>query len=130
MDTETHARLSNLKFGQHPNRFTALDVWNSGDGTCGICNEPIDLTIRYPDAMAFVVEHVKGRMTAGGLDVIENTQSAHSVCNQRKGVREYWERGGHWSTSERRPRRIMRHSDHEPWRRRSAVNLQTWAESA
>jgi 5-methylcytosine-specific restriction endonuclease McrA len=50
---------------------------------CGICEVDIDYTLPHTDPMSFVVDHIKP-LAKGGLDVIENKQAAHRVCNRLK----------------------------------------------
>lgn len=50
---------------------------------CGICGEEIDYSLRYPDLMSFVVDHITP-LNRGGADVLDNKQAAHSRCNRAK----------------------------------------------
>ncbi len=43
---------------------------------CGICEQPIDYTLRSPDPMSFEVDHVVP-LSKGGLDELANKQAAH-----------------------------------------------------
>ncbi len=54
-----------------------------GRPPCGICGDPIDYTLRYPDLRSFVVDHVVP-LSAGGADTLENKQAAHRDCNRAK----------------------------------------------
>ena len=60
------------------------------DGTaCGICREPVDMTIRRRDPdglMCASVDHVVPR-ARGGTNDPENLQLAHLLCNHRKSDR-------------------------------------------
>ena len=57
---------------------------------CGICQGEIDYTLPHLDPMSFVVDHIlplgpsptPERMAA--LDVLDNKQAAHRVCNRLK----------------------------------------------
>lgn len=53
---------------------------------CGICGEPIDYTLKWPDPRCFVVDH-KIPLKRGGLDNITNKQAAHAECNSKKRAR-------------------------------------------
>jgi 5-methylcytosine-specific restriction endonuclease McrA len=57
---------------------------------CGICGEPIDYTIPWPDLMSFVVDHIKpvDRYPELANDP-NNKQAAHSECNRSKSNKEY-----------------------------------------
>lgn len=50
---------------------------------CGICGEPIDYQLRYPDPGSFVVDHVIP-VVHGGVDSLENKQASHNRCNRIK----------------------------------------------
>ena len=61
-----------------------------GKPDCALCGEPIDYALKYPDLMAYVVDHIiplgpsptPERMAE--LDVLSNKQPAHSKCNRDK----------------------------------------------
>lgn len=53
---------------------------------CGICGGPIDYSLRYPDLMSFVVDHITP-LNRGGSDTLDNKQAAHSKCNRAKSDR-------------------------------------------
>lgn len=55
---------------------------------CHICGLPIDLTLKNPDPMAGVVDHVVA-LNRGGADVPSNKKSAHRSCNRDKSDKEY-----------------------------------------
>ena len=50
---------------------------------CGICEGEIDWSLRWPDPMSYVVDHVVP-LAKGGLDVLENKQASHAACNRAK----------------------------------------------
>ena len=60
---------------------------------CGICELPIDWSLRWPDPMSYVVDHIIP-LNKGGLDVLENKQASHASCNRTK-----WDRLPEDSTS-------------------------------
>ncbi len=51
---------------------------------CGVCLEPIDPDIEYPDPASATIDHCRS-LKAGGSHVMSNLQSAHLACNSRKG---------------------------------------------
>lgn len=60
------------------------------DGTdCGICCQPIDLSIKAPDQRSVSIDHIVPR-ALGGTNDPANAQLAHRHCNQRKGTRLDW----------------------------------------
>lgn len=54
-----------------------------GKPPCHICGEPIDYTLKYPDLMAYVVDHIVP-LNKGGSDELDNKAAAHSACNRAK----------------------------------------------
>lgn len=53
---------------------------------CAICGNPIDYTLKWPDPMSFVVDHIKP-LHKGGTDTLANKQAAHNTCNSKKRAR-------------------------------------------
>lgn len=53
---------------------------------CHICGEPIDYTLKWPDPMCFVADHVIP-LVKGGRDHISNKAAAHAKCNSKKRAR-------------------------------------------
>lgn len=57
---------------------------------CGICLEPIDYSLKWPDPMCYVVDHViplgpsPTPERIAELDVLPNKQAAHHKCNRDK----------------------------------------------
>ena len=58
-----------------PREIHERDGW-----TCGICTEPIDRELSYPDPMSPSLDHVVP-LSRGGHHVRTNVQSAHLLCN-------------------------------------------------
>lgn len=53
---------------------------------CGICEQPIDYTLAYPDPRCFVVDHIIP-LAKGGEDELTNKQAAHRDCNSHKAAK-------------------------------------------
>lgn len=66
----------------HLRAFIPAIVARDGNA-CGICQETVDLTIRYPDPASPSVDHVIPR-SKGGADDLTNYQLACLGCNVRK----------------------------------------------
>jgi 5-methylcytosine-specific restriction endonuclease McrA len=65
----------------------SVSVLANRDGTdCGICGEPVDMTIRMPDLMSASVDHIYPYARGGSHDP-SNLQLAHNICNRRKSAR-------------------------------------------
>ena len=52
--------------------------------TCGICGQPVDMTLRYPNPMAKCVDHIIPLAKGGHPSDINNLQLAHWTCNRQK----------------------------------------------
>ena len=56
--------------------------------TCGICGRPVDFSIKTPDPMSAVIDHIIPVNGPGGIQGhpsdIENLQLAHWACNRQK----------------------------------------------
>ncbi|WP_313366387.1 HNH endonuclease [Microbacterium sp.] len=50
---------------------------------CYLCGEQIDFSLKYPDPMCFVVDHVVP-IAKGGSDALANKKAAHHSSLQRK----------------------------------------------
>jgi len=50
---------------------------------CALCGKPIDLTLKYPDPMSFVVDHVIPTSRGGGDDY-EGLRPSHAHCNRQR----------------------------------------------
>lgn len=51
---------------------------------CGICGQPVDKTLPYPDPMCAVIDHIVPIDKGGSPDNIDNLQLAHMCCNRAK----------------------------------------------
>lgn len=56
----------------------ARDGW-----LCGICQEPVDPDLRWPDARSASLDHIKP-LARGGSHTLSNVQLAHLSCNVAK----------------------------------------------
>lgn len=61
------------------------------ENTCGICGRPVDKSLKYPDPMSPVVDHIVPIAKGGHPSDIENLQLAHWCCNRRKADKLYKE---------------------------------------
>ena len=51
---------------------------------CGICGQPVDKSIKYPDPMSPVVDHIIPVAKFGDPTSLDNLQLAHRYCNRMK----------------------------------------------
>lgn len=52
--------------------------------TCGICGKPVDFTIKTPDPLSAVIDHIIPIAKSGHPSDIDNLQLAHWTCNRLK----------------------------------------------
>lgn len=52
--------------------------------TCGICGQPVDMTLKPPDPMAPCIDHIIPISKGGHPSALENLQLAHWSCNRQK----------------------------------------------
>lgn len=62
---------------------------------CGICGREIDKTLRYPNPLSAVVDHIIPLAKGGHPSDIENLQLAHWQCNSRKSDKLFKEKTKH-----------------------------------
>jgi 5-methylcytosine-specific restriction endonuclease McrA len=62
------------------------EVYERDKWMCGICNEPVDKALKFPDVMSASLDHIIP-MAKGGPHSYENTQCAHFICNSIKSDR-------------------------------------------
>jgi 5-methylcytosine-specific restriction endonuclease McrA len=71
-------------YGVGYEKFLATEIFKRDNWTCGICNEPIDKTLKWPDLGSVSIDHIIP-LSKGGNHTKVNTQAAHLGCNIRKG---------------------------------------------
>ena len=52
--------------------------------TCGICGRPVDKSLKYPDPMSPVIDHIIPVDKGGHPSDPSNLQLAHMCCNRKK----------------------------------------------
>ncbi|OYN89298.1 HNH endonuclease [Parenemella sanctibonifatiensis] len=50
---------------------------------CGLCGQPIDLDLKYPDPNSFTVDHLVPS-SLGGSDDYRSLRPAHARCNRAR----------------------------------------------
>lgn len=81
-DHVRRARMANCESESFPDS----EIFERDGFVCGICNEPVDMEVRYPDAMSASLDHVIP-LSRGGGHVRANVRLAHLGCNARKCAR-------------------------------------------
>lgn len=61
-------------------------LWERDRGVCGICHEPVDQSLAWPDKWSKTCDHIVP-LAKGGEHSYANAQLAHAVCNSRKNDR-------------------------------------------
>ena len=51
---------------------------------CGICGQPVDMSLKYGDPMAPTIDHIIPVAKGGHPSDIDNLQLAHWICNRQK----------------------------------------------
>lgn len=74
------------KYGVPFEQFNKFDVYDRDGWTCGICLDPVDPELMYPNPMSVSLDHVIP-LSKGGGHLPSNTQCSHLSCNVRKGAR-------------------------------------------
>jgi len=62
------------------------DIAERDEYRCGLCGEPVDMGVAYPDTQSPSLDHILP-LSRGGAHVPENVQLAHLGCNVAKGAR-------------------------------------------
>jgi 5-methylcytosine-specific restriction endonuclease McrA len=75
-----------IKVGATVERFTAQEIYERDAWVCGICDQPIDRTLKHPDPNSVSLDHIQP-LSLGGEHSRANTRAAHLGCNVRRGNR-------------------------------------------
>lgn len=59
-------------------------IYYRDKGICQLCYKPIDLTLEHPNQMSFSIDHIVP-VSMGGDHILKNLQSAHLICNSKRG---------------------------------------------
>ena len=73
------------RYGEHRGAFEKnRGIVLRTQGVCGICGQPVDLTLKFPDPMSPTVDHIIPVSKGGHPSSLENLQLAHRWCNRQK----------------------------------------------
>lgn len=67
-------------------RFDVVEIFERDGWACGICDQPVDQTLAYPDPMSVSLDHVQP-LSLGGTHTRDNVRCSHLTCNIRRGNR-------------------------------------------
>lgn len=71
--------------GARVESFTHAEVYERDGWVCGICAEPVDRALVYPDPLSPSLDHVVP-LSLGGEHSRANTRLAHLSCNVKRGA--------------------------------------------
>lgn len=71
------------RYGVPWEQFASFEVFERDGWLCGICGDPVDRRLTYPDPMSASLDHIKP-LSKGGGHLRSNAQCAHWECNVRK----------------------------------------------
>lgn len=79
------ARRRARKAGGQTEVYDRKEIYERDGGVCQLCEVMVDLALAWPDLMSFSIDH-KVPISRGGSDIRDNVQTAHLICNIRKGA--------------------------------------------
>ena len=82
----SHHKRRALKRGAEAESLNSIEVFERDAWTCGLCAEPVDPALAWPDPMSASLDHILP-LSRGGSHTSANVQCAHLSCNVRKGNR-------------------------------------------
>ena len=87
-------------------QFNPIEVFERDGWLCGVCGDPVDPGLKYPDPRSKSLDHIVP-IARGGTHSSENAQLAHLRCNILKSDREVMPDGYSWTSPEadRKPER-------------------------
>lgn len=74
-----------MKGGGRFYRVTRPQVYERDSWMCGLCNRTVDPQLTWPHPLSASIDHIVP-VARGGDHSLENLQTAHLVCNLRKGT--------------------------------------------
>jgi 5-methylcytosine-specific restriction endonuclease McrA len=83
---EKHRRRQALKLGLPTERYTTEEIAERDGFICGLCEEPVDMTLSGRNLRGPTIDHIIP-ISKGGPDTRVNVQLAHLRCNIIKGNR-------------------------------------------
>lgn len=83
-------RLSARRGAEIAGRYTLAEVVAKSSGSCHLCGDPVDMSLKCPDPQSPTIDHLVP-LSKGGPDVLGNVMLAHRWCNTSRGAK-YLER--------------------------------------
>lgn len=85
-DQKYQAKRRALRRGATIEAFEPHEVFDRDGWICQICDQPIDTRARHPDPRSVSLDHIVP-LSRGGEHSRANCQTAHLICNLKKGAR-------------------------------------------
>jgi hypothetical protein len=73
-------------------RFERSEIGERDGWVCGICHEPIDPTLCFPNQQSPSLDHIVP-LALGGTHTRANSRITHWICNVRRGIGRYEDPG-------------------------------------
>lgn len=77
------ARYAKTRGAVDAEKFDYREIYDRDGWVCGICSEPVDPDLAWPDPMSVSLDHVTP-VSRGGRHSRDNAQCSHLTCNVRK----------------------------------------------
>lgn len=71
------------RYGVEYEPIRKVSIFERDGWTCGICSDPVDRALSWPDRLSASLDHIIP-ISRGGAHVTANVQCSHLVCNIRK----------------------------------------------
>ena len=81
-----HRRRARMRGARNGGSVFLSDILSRDGNRCGLCGQPVDLTLAYPHPLSRSVDHIVP-LSRGGEHEASNCQLAHLRCNLSKGAK-------------------------------------------
>ena len=84
---EWNTRRRARRLGNEAEAYSREDIFERDGWVCGVCHQPVDRLLQWPDPNSRSIDHVVA-LSNGGPDTADNVQLAHLSCNISKHSKE------------------------------------------
>jgi hypothetical protein len=85
MQVSRDGRRARIRGGR-TERINRFEIFERDGWICGLCDGPVDKTVKWPDPMSASLDHVIP-IVAGGTHTANNVQCSHLDCNLSANVK-------------------------------------------